>query len=64
MKKVVDDLDAYSIKEFCRRHSISEQMFYKDRANMPDEFHVGVRVLISREAAAQWRARKTKENKK
>ncbi|MGY4318999.1 hypothetical protein [Bradyrhizobium sp. JR3.5] len=49
--------DAYSIREFCERHGISSQMFYKLKPQglMPVTFNVGTRVLISREAAAAWR---------
>jgi hypothetical protein len=53
---VVDEADAYSVGEFCRRHRISVQLFYKFREQMPRTFNVGARVLISREAAARWRA--------
>jgi hypothetical protein len=55
-----DDADAYSVDEFCARHRISPQLFYKFRKQMPVTFNVGTRVLISREAAAAWRlARET-----
>ncbi len=47
--------DAFSIDEFCSRHRISVQLFYKNRKQMPRTFNVGTRVLISREAAAAWR---------
>jgi hypothetical protein len=52
-----DDADAYSVDEFCARHRISTQLFYKLRLRglMPVTFNVGTRVLISREAAAAWR---------
>jgi hypothetical protein len=53
------DFDAYSIEEFCRRHSISVPFYYKLRdknpPETPREFELGARVLISREAAADWR---------
>jgi hypothetical protein len=51
------DADAYSIDEFCARHRISPQLFYKLKPQglMPATFKVGTRVLISREAAAAWR---------
>ena len=54
---VPDDADAYSIDEFCARHRISSQLFYKLKPQglMPATFKVGTRVLISREAAAAWR---------
>ena len=56
------DADAYSIDEFCARHRISPQLFYKLKPQglMPVTFNVGTRVLISREAAAAWR--RTREN--
>ena len=52
-----DHADAYSIDEFCARHRISPQLFYKLKPQglMPVTFNVGTRVLISREAAAAWR---------
>jgi hypothetical protein len=50
-------VDAYSIHDFCARHGISPQLFYKLKplGLMPVTFSVGARVLISREAAAAWR---------
>jgi hypothetical protein len=53
----VGEADAYSILEFCQRHRISLPMYYKLRQHRlaPIEFHVGSRVLISKESAAQWR---------
>jgi hypothetical protein len=52
-----DHADAYSVDEFCARHRISPQLFYKLKPQglMPLTFNVGTRVLISREAAAAWR---------
>jgi hypothetical protein len=50
------DRDAFSVEEFCKRHGISVQLFYKLKAEMPVTFRVGTRVLISVEAAAHWRA--------
>ena len=47
--------DAFSISEFCKRHGISPQLFYKFKNQMPVTFRVGTRVLISKEAAAAWR---------
>lgn len=56
--KQVGDLDAYSLAEFCRRHSISLQLFYKlvTQGIAPVTFRVGTRVLVSKESAARWRA--------
>jgi hypothetical protein len=53
----VDDTDAFSVSEFCRRNSISIQLFYKLKplGLMPKTFRLGARVLISKEAAAAWR---------
>lgn len=56
------DADAYSVDEFCARHRISRQLFYrlKPMGLMPVTIKLGTRVLISREAAAAWRrARET-----
>ena len=55
-----DDADAFSVAEFCTRHRISVQLFYKNRKQMPRTFNVGSRVLISREAADAWRRDKQK----
>ena len=57
-----DHADAYSVGEFCARHRISPQLFYKLRPQglMPVTFNVGSRVLISREAADAWRREKQK----
>ena len=57
-----DDADAYSVHEFCSRHRISPQLFYKLKPQglMPTTFNVGTRVLISREAAAAWRREREK----
>jgi hypothetical protein len=52
----LDDADAFSVEEFCRRHRISVQVFYKYPDLMPDSFYVGARRLISKESAARWRA--------
>jgi hypothetical protein len=53
--EAADDVDAFSVEEFCRRHRISVQLFYKNRKQMPRTFSVGKRVLISKEAATAWR---------
>ena len=50
-----DVADAFTVNEFCARHRISVQLFYKNRKQMPRTFNVGARVLISKEAAAAWR---------
>jgi hypothetical protein len=60
-KPDVSDPDAYSINEFCARHRISVQLFYKVREQMPRTFNVGTRVLISKEAAAAWRREREQE---
>ena len=59
-----DHADAYSIDEFCARHRISPQLFYKMRplGLMPVTFNVGTRVLISREAADAWRRTREKQH--
>lgn len=52
------DREAYSVEAFARAHSLSVAMFYKLRVQglAPACFKVGARTLISREAAARWRA--------
>jgi hypothetical protein len=57
------DADAFSVREFCRRHGISVQLFYKLRNQMPRTFSVGTRVLISKESAAAWRREREQAGK-
>jgi hypothetical protein len=55
---------AFSIREFCKLHGISERFYFKLKVDGrgPDEINLGHRVLISREAAARWRAGREAEN--
>jgi len=51
--------EAYSVEGFCKAHGISRALFYliqRDRTG-PAVMRVRGRTLISREAAAAWRAR-------
>jgi hypothetical protein len=52
------EADAFSLAKFCRRHGISLQLYYKlaQQGLAPATFNVGTRVLVSKEAAARWRA--------
>jgi hypothetical protein len=54
---------AYTVDEFCWAHGFSRAQYYKlkARGEGPDEFRVGKRVLISEEAAARWRRKRTQE---
>jgi hypothetical protein len=61
-------IDAMSIREFCRRHSISTDYFFKLQRERrgPRVMRVGGRTLISTDAAAKWRhaqERKTAQEK-
>jgi predicted DNA-binding transcriptional regulator AlpA len=58
MSDLAQDRDAYSVQEFCSRHSISRSSYYNlTTAGIgPKTFKLGTRTLISREAAARWRA--------
>lgn len=51
------DIDAFSFEEFCNRHRICRATLYNliKRGQAPAIMRVGGRVLISREAAADWR---------
>jgi hypothetical protein len=53
-------IGAYSIKQFCLAHALSEAMYFKLKALGlgPDEMEVGRRRIISIEAAARWRAKR------
>jgi hypothetical protein len=57
MVEIEDDVAAYSIKNFCRAHAISVAFYFKlQRQGIgPRELKLGVRTLISKEAAAEWR---------
>ncbi|MEI8715878.1 helix-turn-helix transcriptional regulator [Mesorhizobium sp. ISC11] len=49
--------EAYNIPEFCAAHRISRATFYNllNDGHAPRTMKVGSRVLISKEAAADWR---------
>jgi excisionase family DNA binding protein len=53
------DADAFSVNDFCKRHDICRATFYNllKAGRGPAVMKVGSRVLISREAAEQWRRR-------
>jgi hypothetical protein len=55
--EATENRDAYSIQEFCRRHNISNGTYYnlKNRGQGPREARAMTRVLITKEAAADWR---------
>jgi predicted DNA-binding transcriptional regulator AlpA len=48
---------AYSVVEFCQLHGISRSAFYKslNAGLAPKLMRLGTRILISKEAAEQWR---------
>jgi hypothetical protein len=60
------DVDAYSIATFCRRNDISKPFYFKLRAKGlgPKEIRLGARVLITKEAAEQWRRERAKASKR
>jgi hypothetical protein len=57
MVELEDVVAAYSIKDFCRAHSISPAFYHKlQREGLgPRELRLGARTLISRESAGEWR---------
>ena len=52
------ELAAYTVDSFCESHGISRALFYKlaSQGRGPRLMKVNRRTLISREAAADWRA--------
>jgi len=58
-----DEIDAFSISTFCRRHGISVPFFNRRRDEMPQVIKIGVRSLITREAAERWRKDREKAAK-
>jgi hypothetical protein len=66
-RKVADidtPLAAYTLAEFCKAHRLSESMYYKlKRAGLgPRECKVLSKILITHEAAAEWRAKREAES--
>jgi hypothetical protein len=59
------ELEAFSITEFCTAHRISRATFYNLLAagEGPRTMKVGNRVLISRDAAADWRREREQASK-
>ena len=57
------DPDAYTIDTFCERHGLSHSFYYKLKAQGlgPREIKLNSKVLISREAAADWRREREAE---
>ena len=58
---LVPNAEAFSIPEFCAAHRISESMYYKIRAagQGPREARALSKVIITKEAAADWRRDRT-----
>lgn len=55
--------ELYSVSEFCAAHSISRAFFYRLVADGrgPQIVKLGDRTLITRKAAAEWRAALTQQ---
>ena len=55
--------DAFNIGEFCQRHGLSRAAFYKlgRIGQAPRIMRVGGRVMVSKEAAADWRRERERE---
>lgn len=53
----MDTSQAYSVSQFCQRHSISRALYYKmaKEGKAPKTIKLGRRTLISQEAALEWR---------
>ena len=49
--------EVFTIEEFCRAHRISRSLYFRMKWDGygPREMKVGRRVLVSKEAAADWR---------
>jgi predicted DNA-binding transcriptional regulator AlpA len=60
------DVDCYSVVEFCRRHGISRPHFYRLRrlGLTPPELRLGTRLLISRESAEAWRRERSQPRRR
>jgi predicted DNA-binding transcriptional regulator AlpA len=53
----MSEQDAYSIQEFCQRYRLSQSFYFKmqNEGFRPRVMKVGGRVLISKEAVADWK---------
>lgn len=60
---VPGDRDAFTVNEFCARHTFSRETLYSlwRKGQGPAFMKVGGRTIISKEAAAAWRRRGEKE---
>jgi hypothetical protein len=60
-----NELDAYSIETFCKRHGFSRAYLYLlwRRGEGPRYMQVGARRIISKEAGADWRRSMEKQPK-
>jgi hypothetical protein len=56
--RVNAEQDAFTVSEFCERHRISRTIFYEilKAGTGPTIFKCGAKTLVSKEAAARWRA--------
>jgi predicted DNA-binding transcriptional regulator AlpA len=56
LKLSTDERDAWSIPEFCARHSISRSTYYNLKKNneAPRETRIMKKIVITRAAAAAW----------
>ena len=56
----------YTVAEFCTAHRLSRSRIYKEwtEGTGPRVMRVGTKVLISREAAADWRRSRESESSK
>lgn len=57
------EVEAFSIGQFCEAHGFSKAHYFnmKRDGKGPREMRAGTRVLISREAAADWRREREAE---
>jgi len=62
---LIGDPPVYSISEFCETHRIARSFLYVllREGNGPRIMKLGRRTFITREAAAEWRARIERETK-
>jgi hypothetical protein len=58
------DSDCFTVEEFCRSHRIGRTTFYAlaKIGKAPRTIHLAQKVLVSREAAADWRREREAES--
>jgi hypothetical protein len=63
--QLADDVDSFTLDDWCRRNGISRSMFYvlKEQGKAPATFNIGRRVMVSKEANRAWRRQRERASR-